>query len=597
MPTVDGRPGRLDAIFRPGDDFTVTLTGPAGWLSTRDFTATLGGVALSVSESTDDLVIVASAAITTAASTATQAFVLTETGGNDALVGKWTPRTDGSLHTNLTADVIVDTVDATVTILGGAAGVTWPLDHTGATAATDAVTLDVTGDTNDRLVIDHDGTLRWGSGAAASDAALRRSDVGVLSIDGAAVGFRVVEGTWAGAGHYASTRATAFDSAITVERWDGGANYRNAYLSVSDGADSYMALDDLEIKSDTTKFYTAYEFKALILTASGFTGSTEDVRIVGGTLSGAPVAGAHSVGDIAIAVNGHVFVCTVAGTPGTWVEAGTGAFQPADSDLTAIAALAPANDDIIQRKAGAWTNRTTAQLLTDLNLGAVYQPLDADLTDIAAIADAQGDIIVRGAAGWERLAKSATATDVLVAGASQPAWAAAASPAMVVLAETVVAGSAVASITFSSIPATYRHLMIEFAGATSDAAIQVLRLRFNSDATASIYTSQLHAAFGATIDRDSETTTSMRIGFAAKDGDASYQSSAVIQIPNYANSSFYKTASSAFTDSQSTGPTVKAGVFSGAWRSAAAITSVTLFATAGNLKIGTVATLYGLKTA
>jgi Pectate lyase superfamily protein len=40
--------------------------------------------------------------------------------------------------------------------------------------------------------------------------------------------------------------------------------------------------------------------------------------------------------------------------------------QSADNDLTAIANLSPANDDIIQRKAGAWINRTPAQLKTDL---------------------------------------------------------------------------------------------------------------------------------------------------------------------------------------------------------------------------------------
>lgn len=40
--------------------------------------------------------------------------------------------------------------------------------------------------------------------------------------------------------------------------------------------------------------------------------------------------------------------------------------QPLDSDLTAIAGLTPANDDIIQRKAGAWTNRTVAQYYADL---------------------------------------------------------------------------------------------------------------------------------------------------------------------------------------------------------------------------------------
>jgi hypothetical protein len=42
--------------------------------------------------------------------------------------------------------------------------------------------------------------------------------------------------------------------------------------------------------------------------------------------------------------------------------------QPLDSDLTDIAALAPTNDDMLQRKAGAWTNRTPAQVKTDLSL-------------------------------------------------------------------------------------------------------------------------------------------------------------------------------------------------------------------------------------
>lgn len=44
--------------------------------------------------------------------------------------------------------------------------------------------------------------------------------------------------------------------------------------------------------------------------------------------------------------------------------------QPVDSDLTAIAAIAPTNDDVLQRKAGAWTNRTVAQLKSDLGVSA-----------------------------------------------------------------------------------------------------------------------------------------------------------------------------------------------------------------------------------
>lgn len=42
--------------------------------------------------------------------------------------------------------------------------------------------------------------------------------------------------------------------------------------------------------------------------------------------------------------------------------------QPLDSDLTAIAALAPADDAVIQRKSSAWVSRTPAQLKTDLVL-------------------------------------------------------------------------------------------------------------------------------------------------------------------------------------------------------------------------------------
>lgn len=40
--------------------------------------------------------------------------------------------------------------------------------------------------------------------------------------------------------------------------------------------------------------------------------------------------------------------------------------QPSDSDLTTIAAIAPADDDFIQRKSGAWVKRTIAQVKTDL---------------------------------------------------------------------------------------------------------------------------------------------------------------------------------------------------------------------------------------
>jgi hypothetical protein len=64
-----------------------------------------------------------------------------------------------------------------------------------------------------------------------------------------------------------------------------------------------------------------------------------------------------------------------------------------DSDITAIAAISPSNDDIIQRKSGAWTNRTMAQLATDISgtgefpdvvlwNGTAYADTDATGADI-----------------------------------------------------------------------------------------------------------------------------------------------------------------------------------------------------------------------
>lgn len=75
-------------------------------------------------------------------------------------------------------------------------------------------------------------------------------------------------------------------------------------------------------------------------------------------------------------------------------------YQPLDSDLTDIAALASANDSVMQRKAGAWTGRSIAQLVTDLGLGSVYQPLDADLTTIAGLTPTTDNFIQAKSSAW-----------------------------------------------------------------------------------------------------------------------------------------------------------------------------------------------------
>jgi hypothetical protein len=92
--------------------------------------------------------------------------------------------------------------------------------------------------------------------------------------------------------------------------------------------------------------------------------------------------GADPTGTAAAAVAAHVALADPHTQYLTAAE-GNAAYQPLDGDLTAIAALTPSNDDILQRKAGAWTNRSMAQLSTDLGLATAYQPLDATLTALA----------------------------------------------------------------------------------------------------------------------------------------------------------------------------------------------------------------------
>ncbi len=58
---------------------------------------------------------------------------------------------------------------------------------------------------------------------------------------------------------------------------------------------------------------------------AALTGATQAARFVGATTSGAPVSGTFAVGDVVVARDGHVFVCTTAGSPGTFTDVGGGA--------------------------------------------------------------------------------------------------------------------------------------------------------------------------------------------------------------------------------------------------------------------------------
>jgi len=59
--------------------------------------------------------------------------------------------------------------------------------------------------------------------------------------------------------------------------------------------------------------------------ATGLPGATAASRHAGATASGAPASGSFLVGDFIVDQTGFMWVCTVAGTPGTWVKLLSGA--------------------------------------------------------------------------------------------------------------------------------------------------------------------------------------------------------------------------------------------------------------------------------
>jgi hypothetical protein len=70
------------------------------------------------------------------------------------------------------------------------------------------------------------------------------------------------------------------------------------------------------------------EISAADFAPSGLVGAQALTRYVGGTESGPPVTGTFHTGDYVITLDGHFWICTSGGSPGTWNQGGGGDFLP-----------------------------------------------------------------------------------------------------------------------------------------------------------------------------------------------------------------------------------------------------------------------------
>ena len=153
---------------------------------------------------------------------------------------------------------------------------------------------------------------------------------------------------------------------------------------------------------------------------------------------------------------------------------------------------------------------------------------------------------------------------------------------------TQTLGSAAASVTFSSIPGTYKDLVLVCNYGMSVVA-NVPILRFNSDSGSnysqtSIYGNGTSAASG----RDTNNSGVYFLDFLGTGGITNICNS-IIQIMNYANTTTYKTTLMRDNDS-SKGTDASVGL----WRNTAAITTIGIVANANNINSGSTFTLYGI---
>jgi hypothetical protein len=149
---------------------------------------------------------------------------------------------------------------------------------------------------------------------------------------------------------------------------------------------------------------------------------------------------------------------------------------------------------------------------------------------------------------------------------------------------TTTLGTAANSITLSSIPSTYTDLVVVFVGA--NAAFDDFILRFNSDSTSNYSTNQLIGDGTTPIRIRSTSVAQIQLGA----GSTNRINSAIINVMNYANTSFNKTS---LIDYINTNDFMRRTV--GLYRSTSAISSITIQRSgAGNMNVGTTMTLYGI---
>jgi len=145
----------------------------------------------------------------------------------------------------------------------------------------------------------------------------------------------------------------------------------------------------------------------------------------------------------------------------------------------------------------------------------------------------------------------------------------------------VTLGSSASSVTFSSIPATYRDLIFVFSGVVSAGGGEVVRITFNGDGNSANYSAVFANGDGSTT---SSGTNARRFGLMYAS-----RSQTVASFMDYSATDKHKTYLS-----RTGGASNALEMIAGRWANTAAITSFQVFPDANGFASGSTLSLYGV---
>lgn len=172
--------------------------------------------------------------------------------------------------------------------------------------------------------------------------------------------------------------------------------------------------------------------------------------------------------------------------------------------------------------------------------------------------------------------------------------------AMVLISDQTVSTPG-ATVTFSSIPGTFKHLQLYVTAASSSASGQTTDLQgvFNTDTTSGHYALGIMILSGTTVSGAQNGSTGFAyMGTLANANDpANFPGTSIVNILNYAGTTFLKTAltqNAAMNNASFSSGNMTVFTSNGTWNSTAAITQIDLHPAAGNFTTGSRFTLYGI---